>query len=105
MAQEKAPKQEGKGRKARRRGGDQAVLAVALWFVPMSLFLYIGFQIALATGSDPYAFVPAVSMWQVALGVALLIFGAVAIVSWRSRQSKAAEQANPARWDRYSTPF
>ena len=37
--------------------------------------------------------------------VALLIFGAVAIVSWRSRQSKQAAQANPARWDRYTTPF
>lgn len=80
----------------------ETVLTVlGMWLVPLSLFGYIGYSIAVATGHEPFEFVPAVSVWEVALfasvAVAALVGGVFAV-----RAQRRSERVN--RWDDYQTP-
>lgn len=104
MASERAQAEKRRAERGNDRRLDQIVLAVFLIFIPLSLFLYVGFQIAVATGADPYAYVPAMSMWEMLMGMAMLLGVLVVALAVRgmsqTRESKRAEQP-ASRWDNY----
>ena len=80
-------------RKQERRSLDQAILTAALWFIPMALFGYVGWQFMLATGNDPSAWLPLISVWQI-LFVVVAIFGAVALaLTWNRNRAERSDDA------------
>lgn len=89
----------------RRNTALDSVVVGLMWLVPMSLFGYIGWNLAVALGHDPVRFLGLDKIWVVAAlaCVALLVLGG--LVSYRSRRHARELDASPSRWDRYSTPY
>lgn len=97
-----------------RRGIDQVVLTILLFFIPISLFGFVGFRVMVATGTDPYAYLPAVEVWEMALAAALIAAIVLLAVTIRGygEQRAAHQRERPerpergaGRWDSFSTPF
>jgi hypothetical protein len=99
------PRSTPRRREERRRSPLDTVVVALLWLVPMSLFGYIGWHLAVALGHDPVKFLGLDQLWLVAAlaCVALLALGGV--IAYRSRRQARELEASPARWDRYSTPY
>ncbi|MCB9665987.1 MAG: hypothetical protein H6732_17910 [Alphaproteobacteria bacterium] len=95
-------------RRDSRRGIDQVVLAGALWLIPVTLFGYVGYRIAVATGADPNAFLPAIETWELLMGIALLMAFAVFGLTLRgvmtAREQRQADEGTSERWTSYRAP-
>jgi hypothetical protein len=95
--------EDGGGRRRRRRiRGDQIVLTLILWCIPISLFGYVGAKIAEATGRDPYEYLPDVAVWQVVAFVAIVVgaLGAFAAFRLSSRSAKPGDT-----WDTFDNLY
>lgn len=97
-------------RRDNRRGIDQVVLAGALWLIPVALFGYVGFRIAVATGAEPESFLPDFKVWEMLMGIALLmafaVFGLTLRGVFTAREQREAQAAHGSseRWSNYRAP-
>lgn len=105
-AQRRSKRENGK---ANWRRLDQIVLTALLWFIPMALFGFVGFQIAVATGMDPAKYELALTTSDMLLIAALTMFVLGGLVLKFSNVFRADTTHDDAtgrggRWDGYTAP-